>query len=403
MFTTTKSPNFRPFKIVGNISNDRAGGWVVGELTLKKFFEDWKLQRNLWSKTNCGFDLARYRGTWMTLYPAEEVDYIFWWDTDYGNTGEFKTLVSNIHPAILINRPNTTVVLSRRTTGRYKPKTVYIPSPTVFGNKWRQMSEWANSGLAVFAITIIDLRYPWIHPGWEIDGKVPYPMYDYAKSTGTGLKEVLSINDKWNLAETWWNKSDSGSQPATTWKTNWPSWTAQTMTPLDKSVYPAVALGPFVVKDQRTQAQITLTYRSSWQWGGDILTIDEKVCDPTTGVPPSYKALSWEEPQDPGAYITKRDLDKSGFIHPDVWRRLTAEPAKTAGITPMHRIAEGEVQTEEETSESTLQNEDSEEEENQMPKRPRISRGRLDGRRLRNLERLRFLVHKLKELRRHSI
>lgn len=397
MFTTSNAPFFRPFKVTGDVAKDRSGGWVVGQLGLNAFYADHLEGRNHWSHTNCGFDLAQYKGTTMTLYPAKTVDYIFWYDTDYGNYDEFKTLVSHIHPALLINAPHTTVVLSKETTGHYRPKRVRIPPPTVFGNKWSTMSDWSARGLAVFAISVIDFQFPWIHPGLNFGSDRPYDMYDYAGTTGNTLTKVMSTTDKWKIQDMWWNnKQGSTTNRADVWYAQWPGWSSEPGT-ISKTVYDAIALGPFVKKQQFAECQLVLTYRSHWNWGGDILTLPEKVCDPKTGAIP--KLLKGGEPCDPSAYITAKDVDKDGFINPERWAQLTKSPPTTSGFNAHVRAA----MPPEETQENPVSDETSSESEFQSPERPRRPRRRVDGGRIRELFRLRHILKMIENNRRCSI
>lgn len=390
LFCESKAPNFRPFKIMGDLKADRSGGWMVGQLGLESFYRDFQEGRNRWSHSNCGFDLAQYKGTYVTLYPAQS-DYIFWFDTDYGNFNEFKTLVSHIHPAILLNAPHTTVVLSKETTGRYRPKRVWIPPPTVYGNKWSTMSDWNDRGLAIFAITLIDFKFPWIHPGLTFDETRPYDCYDYARNTGNTKVVVKNQNAKWELSKMWWNcKEGSSAKKADVWYAQWPGWSSENA-PLTEAVYDAIAFGPFVKKQQFAEAQIVLTYRSKWWWGGDILTMPEPVCNPKTGEP---KSLKGREPCDPGACITKADIDKDGFINPEKWRKLTAEPTETGGFNAALRAA----RISETEEESTLQNEETSEDDSESSTRSRIPRGRLDGGRIRDLLRLKYQLKELQRL-----
>lgn len=396
IFCEPRAPFFRPFKILGKLNQDRSGGWTIGELTLQNFYLENKAFRNIWGQSNCGFDLARYFGTHLTLYPTEETDYIFWYDTDYGNFNEFKTLVQHIHPAILINRPHTTVVLSKKTRGIYRSKKVFIPPPTVFQNEWAQMSNWAERGLAVFAVSTIDFTTPWIHPHFNIDGPLDYDLWDYSSTTGRSISKVISKGTNIAIASMWWNKQgDTGP----VWATNWPGWSAEYGS-LDSTTYPAVALGPFVVKKQDRECQIIFTYRSLWKWGGDILTLDEKICNPKTGEPKSlFKQLN-----DPKLCIGKDDIDKSGYIKPEKWRELTDEPREKSGISAMHGTTEGEEEDKSETStDDTLQIEDEEESSDSDTERPRRSRRGLDGGRIAELLRLRYIIRQLKTQKSWSI
>nr|WKF25138.1 ORF1 [Torque teno neovison virus] len=391
----TDAPFFRPMKLGTNPNTDRTGGWTILELTLEAFYKEHLLYRNLWSATNCGYDLARYKGTYMTLYPTTSTDYLVWWDTDYGNFNEFKTLVQHIHPAILINRPNTKVVLSRTTRGAYRPKRIFIPPPSIFKNEWKQMSTWAEAGLAVIAVVAIDFQYPWTHPGYTIGGsggtegwKAPYNFNDYAANTHN-VDPIIKEGEKILYTSLWWqNKTGQEQQQPTIWAEQWPGWSGEpAVSALNKAVYPAIALGPFVKKDQRSECQIIFTYRSRWLWGGDILTKYDKICDPQTGVP---KALRFESVQDPRFCLRKEDIQKDGFIKPEAWERLVAEPREKSQLTYFR--GKGEDSEEEEKTEDTIQTETSEDEESGSPERPRRPRGRMDRGRIDELYRLRRLL-----------
>lgn len=370
---------------------------MVGQLGLDSLYKDFLEGRNRWSHTNCGFDLAKYRGTYVTLYPTFSTDYIFWFDTDYGNYNEFKTLVQHIHPGILLNSPHTTVVLSKETLGRYRPKRVYIPPPTIFGNKWSTMSDWSARGLAVFAISVIDFRHPWVHPGLNFGSNRPYDMYDYSNKVGNAKSIIKRTTDKWNLGEMWWNnKTGSSAGRADVWYAQWPGWSDEPGA-LSANVYDAIALGPFVKKQQFAECQIVLTYRSKWWWGGDILTLPERVCDPKTGAIP--KSLRGGEPCDPRYCISKADLDEHGTIKPEKWKILTERAPETGGFNAALRAA----LPEEEEGDNEISDEESEEDLLQSTSRSRISGGRLDRRRIRELLRLRRILAELEERRRHSL
>lgn len=383
----------------GSTTADKTGGWTILQLSLEDFYKEHQVYRNLWSASNCGFDLAKYHGTWMTAYPTMMTDYIIWWDTDYGQLGEFKTLAKHIHPGILINRKNTVLVLSKFTRGFYKPKSFWIPPPSVYDNRWAQQSEWANRGLALIAISTIDLRNPWVHPGAKLSGwTADYDMKDWQSKTTMQLSTVIAKDSPIDFKDFWWMQNES-SEPKlpTVWATHWPAWGAdQMMGPLTKQTYTAVALGPFVVKDQRQECQVTLTYRSRWTWGGDILTKDETVCNPKTGTP---KMLRHSEPVDPACFLTKDDIGKDGYINPDKWARLVAEPAEQRGLSTFSRDWE-----EEETqSDHTIQAETEEEDEDSSSEGSESSGGRVDRRRIRHLRLLKRLLKKAPQNKSWSI
>nr|WKF25120.1 ORF1 [Torque teno neovison virus]WKF25126.1 ORF1 [Torque teno neovison virus]WKF25129.1 ORF1 [Torque teno neovison virus]WKF25132.1 ORF1 [Torque teno neovison virus] len=402
LFCLTDAPFFRPMLLTGDFNSDRSGGWTVTEFTLEGFYKENKIYRNLWSESNCDFDLAKYKGMTLTFYPTQWTDYIVWWDTDYGNYSEFATAVKNIHPAILINKPNTRVVLSVNTRRRYKPVKVHLKPPSIFTNKWDEISVWSERGLAILAVATIDFTYPWLPGGYQIRNpalgqggwKPPYNVYDYQEGTNKLLVQYgpdKAGNVEITLGELWWNQG-AGSSKGKVWLEQWPDWKkAQSGGGMTDPTLAAVAFGPFVVKNQRTECQIVATYRSYWTWGGEVLTRTNTICDPKTNTPKS-QPLEIKEIADPKTCLRKEDIGKDGFINPDAWRRLTASPEETGGLTNF----KGAVQTEEEETDSTIQ----EESEDSSPERPRRSRGKLDGRLLDQLLRYRQLLLDIEDQRR---
>nr|WKF25157.1 ORF1 [Torque teno neovison virus]WKF25163.1 ORF1 [Torque teno neovison virus]WKF25166.1 ORF1 [Torque teno neovison virus] len=401
LFCLTDAPFFRPMYMIGDLNTDRSGGWTVTELTLEGFYKENKLFRNLWSTSNCDFDLAQYRGTYLTLYPTQWIDYIVWWDTDYGNYNEFAQAVKNIHPAVLINKPNTTVVLSKGTRGTYKPKKIFLPPPSIFTNAWDEISTWAERGLAILAVSAIDFQYPWIPGGFTIRQGLgqeygwtpPYNMYDYQEQTNKLMPAYGpdAPGKKINLGETWWNQGD-GSSKGKIWLEQWPDWKKATQGGgLTDPTYAAVALGPFVVKNQRSECQIIVTYRSRWMWGGEVLSRSNAICDPKTNTPKS-QPLEIKEIADPKYCLRREDVGKDGFIKPEAWRRLTESPTEKSGLTNFTR----DQQEEEETAYSSIQEESSD----SSPDRPRRSRRRVDRGILNKLFRYRRLLRDIEDHRR---
>lgn len=56
-----------------------AGGWSIGCFSLHILWQEHQYHKNRWSTSNCGFDLAKYRGTTIYLQQHEDIDYIFFW------------------------------------------------------------------------------------------------------------------------------------------------------------------------------------------------------------------------------------------------------------------------------------------------------------------------------------
>nr|QZE11970.1 MAG: ORF1 [Giant panda anellovirus] len=395
------APVFRPMRMSAEDSF-RTGGWTIHEFSLKGFYAEHKIYRNTWSRTNCGFDIARYLGTRITLWPTEETDYIVWWDVDYETESEFEMILKKVHPALLLGRAHTRIVLSRKTSMKYRPRHIWLPPPAKYKNEWATQKTWNSRGLAIVAISMIDLTYPWIlgkmeeyqvqsgNPTWL----PPWDMWDY--SEGTGLKEDLVVAKKvaQSLDKMWWVKgSTENKNLPTAWADAWPTWDKRKFKSFksdDKFI--AVAQGPFVKKYPGSECQIIWTYNSHWKWGGDVSISSEQVCDPETAIPTMRKKRAYvEEPYDPGYFISAEDIRKDGFIKPEAWQRITRPPPQNIGFT--HYPGETEDEYTPKTPDPYVATDTSEEDSPYpRPKRRRISRRRLDGSGLDNLKRLRYLL-----------
>nr|QZE11981.1 MAG: ORF1 [Giant panda anellovirus] len=404
------SPFCRPMLITGQYTRDMSGGWTLHELSLGNFYSEHLSHRNLWSQTNCGFDLARYHGTSITFWPHQTCDYIVWWDSDYGDIAEYKKLVSNVHPAILINRKHARLVLSVTTTRTFRPIRIFIKPPSRAKNEWKTMKEWAKFPLGLFAVSVIDFRFPWIHPdytiytpigggkeGWTIDKE----MYDIESGTSHKLVVRKAHGEQSKLESLWWNYgSSSGTKPATAWVDEWPAWVGKdgSNQPLTRDNFIAVALGPFVKKDQSAECQLIATYRSKWTWGGDVLTRDETVCNPETYEP---KSRARGIINDPRWYIEPSDIRKDGFIKPEVYRRLTTAPTRKTRFS--HYPGEETSSEEEDQEIGALPFEESEEDDPGPSHSGRTRRG-MDRGRIEELVRLRYLLtHIMRNKRSYSV
>lgn len=359
------APIFRPMLIVDG-NKLRSGGWTIHELSLENFYSEHLLYRNTWSGSNCGFDLARYHGTKLTLFPAYTSDYIVFWDVDYQDAAEFQSLLTKCHPALLLGRPNTRVVLSKSTTGKYKPRQIYLPPPARYKNEWETMATWSKRKLGVIGIVMMDLMYPWIPANYSfyladkdnqtIDaGKWwhSFPILDWKDPTDPKSTELTILQKAGAktggipVSSMWWNvKSDGTSNGAadqngkeTRWLDGWPALYVKNKT--DDYIYNNHSLGetgklewaspifgPFVIKDQRTSVQVTWTYRSFWEWGGDIVSRSDEVCNPETYKPVSVQARLRREVGDPNGFLTLADVRKDGFITPEAFARITKQATR---------------------------------------------------------------------------
>lgn len=303
-------------------SYPKQGGMIAwGEITLQTFYDENKAYRNTWSRSNCDFDLARYFGTEFTLFPHPETDYIFHFDTDYGDA--FKVEKKSCHPALMLNMPNHRICLSTRTRGYWKPVKVFMPRPAIFSSGWTFQNKWVERGLGMWAAAVIDLRYPWT------------PELAPHANQGTDIIK--------NEAPPWWDPSGNNKYHGI------PKWLAGYWQYLDNGGadgqnpdYLMQQFGPFVVNKIETSVNILMTYKSYWQWGGDWAK-PAVVCDPKPAT-----AVS-----DPSQVISPDDLDKWGLLTKRSLRRIIdgrPRRAKRKGLAPFSGfLSEDATTSEEET------------------------------------------------------
>lgn len=237
----------------------QTGGWSVGCFSLHILWQEHAYHKNRWSASNCGFDLAKYRGTTLYLPQHADIDYIFFWDAEYKDMQHFLEH-EELHPLCLITHPQAILVKSRERAGPRRTRKVYIPRPSWWPSGWSNMEDIAKTGLFVYYVVAVDLDHPWI-------GKYQNPT---TKETGMWW-DGKSWYDDWNehVRNTDNNTSLAKRAAARDDKTN------QT-----------VRGGPFLLRQWKVEhehyiyKQLTLFYKVYWTWGGRSLSI-KKICDPT--------------------------------------------------------------------------------------------------------------------------
>lgn len=251
------------------------GGWAVGVFYLEVLYVEHKVWRNNWSDSNSGLDLARYRGTKLTLNAHADYSYIFWWDTDYNDP---TAVVNYAHPAIMLNKQNHVIVPPSKITGKLSKK-IFIPPPSVMESDWRFSKDLTDTGLFVFATALIDIAYP-------------FTPNDPALWTGDQTNE-------------WWYHKE-GDNNAPRWLLDWGQEGKETMK--------WVKWGPFVRKylPSHTSINISCTYVSHWEFGGEVLP-HETVSDP-------------REPQVTGRARLRPIWDIPQPVHPRHPKKRTIQP-----------------------------------------------------------------------------
>nr|BDU80033.1 ORF1 [Red fox Torque teno virus 2] len=128
-------------------------------VSLRWLYWEWKHWRNTWSTSNQGYDLARYFGTTVTVYPHPNIDILVWWDTEYQNytIDDYR----NIQPGIGLLQRQHKVIRSIKHKG--KPRRIKLRPPSTQDTNWYITQQWCNVGLARIGFTILNFNKPFLH------------------------------------------------------------------------------------------------------------------------------------------------------------------------------------------------------------------------------------------------
>lgn len=140
------------------------GGWSIQVLSLDSVFEDYQHLQCIWTKSNGGLPLVRYRGCKFTLYQSQETDYIFTYDNCWPMVDTIHTHADSA-PFRMLQRKNKIVVPSRNTKRKHKPyKTVFVKPPAQMLNKWYFQQDICKTPLVMFTATAVSLTNPFTDP-----------------------------------------------------------------------------------------------------------------------------------------------------------------------------------------------------------------------------------------------
>lgn len=269
-----KNASFKPFQPFGTYLSNAwfyrehnliLGGFSSGTFSLSSLYSEHLYYRNRWSQSNCGFDLATYRGTKVYFQAHRDYDYLVFIDPEYRSFEEW--IKQPLHPAVLLTHPQTRIIRSIRNGGpRRKMAKMFVPPPSTMNTGWQWMPEIAKEGLFAWFTCWIDLGSPWI-------GNVDNPNQVRWWSTGSTTEKP-----KWVV-----NSIAMQGKTVQEGLNTYYSWNS------GKSVNPAsetyhLGFGPFVFKgphagDSNLYPQMVWFYKSYWQWGGSTTSI-KTVCDP---------------------------------------------------------------------------------------------------------------------------
>lgn len=237
----------------------------MGTFSLASLYAEHLMYRNRWSQSNCGFDLATYKGTKLYFTPHATYDYIVYVDQEYRSFEIWQKQC--MHPGVLITHPKARIIRSIKNGGtRRKLPKMFIPPPSTMNTGWQWMNLIATEGLFAWFTCWLDLEAPWIgnvsDPNtvrWWETGKKDSPP-DWVKNA----VEMQGKDITQAIAAFYQNLSQAGNNK-----------------------FFNMGYGPFILKGIYNQAadhrvdypQMLWFYKSYWQWGGSTTTI-KNVCDP---------------------------------------------------------------------------------------------------------------------------
>nr|UHK05153.1 MAG: ORF1 [Torque teno midi virus] len=135
------------------------GGFSTAKYSLSYLFEQFTLGNNIWTTSNCNFDLCRYTGAKFIFYRHPDIDFIVQYQLEYPLTIQPDTYYS-VHPHSLLLQKHTIIIPSLK----HKPfgKTYIkkkIPPPKQMVNKWFFQHGFADTGLLLLKAAAADLLY----------------------------------------------------------------------------------------------------------------------------------------------------------------------------------------------------------------------------------------------------
>lgn len=139
------------------------GGVFAAQLySLKFLYDQYKLQQNIWTRTNENKDLCRYLKAAFTFYRHPHVDFVIIYDRQPPFIITKETYMQ-YHPHSLMLRKHKIILPSYTTkpNGKYKKKKIIKP-PKQMLNKWFFQQQFSKYDLVLLVASACSLRYPTI-------------------------------------------------------------------------------------------------------------------------------------------------------------------------------------------------------------------------------------------------
>nr|UHM27128.1 MAG: ORF1 [Torque teno midi virus] len=135
------------------------GGISTAKYSLAYLYEQFILGNNIWTTSNCDYDLVRYTGASFTFYRHPRIDFIVVYQLQYPLTLSPQTL-QDTHPRNLLLQKHKIVIPSLKLQPwgkRYIKKKVKPPKQMT--NKWFFMHSFTETGLVLLKAAACDLGF----------------------------------------------------------------------------------------------------------------------------------------------------------------------------------------------------------------------------------------------------
>lgn len=140
------------------------GGWSLLVFSLTSLWEDYEHLQNVWTRSNVGLPLVKYRGVRFKFYQSHFTDYIVWYDTCWPMV-DTELQHADLAPSRMVQRRHKLVIPSTTTRKRKRPyKTIYVPPPTQMQTHWYFQRDICKTPLVMLGVTAVDLKFPFNYP-----------------------------------------------------------------------------------------------------------------------------------------------------------------------------------------------------------------------------------------------
>lgn len=135
------------------------GGFCTAKYSMAYLYEQFKLGNNIWTTSNCEYDLVRYTGCKFIFYRHPYIDFIIQYQLEYPLTISPDDLQKQ-HPRNLLLQKHILILPSLRFKPYGKPyKKKKIRPPKQMSNKWFFQHQFADTGLVLIRAAACDLLF----------------------------------------------------------------------------------------------------------------------------------------------------------------------------------------------------------------------------------------------------